>query len=404
MNNIIDYIEWRGDLTFQQSAFNEVDNLIFAQISYLNLGVIKGQVKIEELGKIYRKKIVSRENKSENDVSDFTERVEVMFLKASESRRFKDVLVTSFVNKFDEVRESQFSAMTFIINDDLMYVAYRGTDDTLVGFKENLNMSFSAPVPGQMDAVRYLKSILERFGQSEVIVGGHSKGGNFAVFAVTQLTDRERERISTIYNNDGPGFTENILNSEGYKKTVGKVKKYIPEDSFVGILMDDEEECTVVSASASSGILQHDGLNWDVKGTEFIRKESVSKKSAFVDKTIKHWLEGLNREEREEFVNELYAILKKSMNANCLNDIFRNRFKSTYYFIKKMGSLEEDKREMLQNTVLKLIQSGSEIKREEKENERNRRINSRKKKKIDNLSDKELRKFILKKISTNKEK
>lgn len=224
MNNIIDYIEWRGDLTFQQSAFNEVDNLIFAQISYLNLGVIKGQVKIEELGKIYRKKIVSRENKSENDVSDFTERVEVMFLKASESRRFKDVLVTSFVNKFDEVRESQFSAMTFIINDDLMYVAYRGTDDTLVGFKENLNMSFSAPVPGQMDAVRYLKSILERFGQSEVIVGGHSKGGNFAVFAVTQLTDRERERISTIYNNDGPGFTENILNSEGYKKTVGKVK------------------------------------------------------------------------------------------------------------------------------------------------------------------------------------
>lgn len=168
--------------------------------------------------------------------------------------------------------------------------------------------------------------------------------------------------------------------------------------------MDDEEECTVVSASASSGILQHDGLNWDVKGTEFIRKESVSKKSAFVDKTIKHWLEGLNREEREEFVNELYAILKKSMNANCLNDIFRNRFKSTYYFIKKMGSLEEDKREMLQNTVLKLIQSGSEIKREEKENERNRRINSRKKKKIENLSDKELRKFILKKISTNKEK
>lgn len=404
MNNIIDYIEWRGDLTFQQSAFNEVDNLIFAQISYLNLGVIKGQVKIEELGKIYRKKIASRENKSENDVSDFTERVEVMFLKASESRRFKDVLVTSFVNKFDEVRESQFSAMTFIINDDLMYVAYRGTDDTLVGFKENLNMSFSAPVPGQMDAVRYLKSILERFGQSEVIVGGHSKGGNFAVFAVSQLTDRERERISTIYNNDGPGFTENILNSEGYKKTVGKVKKYTPEDSFVGILMDDEEECTVVSASASSGILQHDGLNWDVKGTEFIRKESVSKKSAFVDKTIKHWLEGLNREEREEFVNELYAILKKSMNANCLNDIFRNRFKSTYYFIKKMGSLEEDKREMLQNTVLKLIQSGSEIKREEKENERNRRINSRKKKKIENLSDKELRKFILKKISTNKEK
>ncbi len=105
MNNIIDYIEWRGDLTFQQSAFNEVDNLIFAQISYLNLGVIKGQVKIEELGKIYRKKIASRENKSEKDVSDFTERVEVMFLKASESRRFKDVLVTSFVNKFDEVRE-----------------------------------------------------------------------------------------------------------------------------------------------------------------------------------------------------------------------------------------------------------------------------------------------------------
>lgn len=403
MNNIIDYIEWRGDLTFQQSEFNEVDNLIFAQISYLNLGVIKGQVSIEELGNIYRRKIASRKIRSEEEVSEFTERVEIMFLKASKSRRFKDVMVTNFVSKFDEIRESQFSAMTFLINEKMLYVAYRGTDDTIVGFKENLNMSFSAPVAGQMDAVRYLKLILERYSQSEVIVGGHSKGGNFAVFAVSGLTDKERKRISRVYNNDGPGFTENILNSDGYKKTVGLVKKFIPEDSFVGILMDDEEDSIVISASDSSGILQHDGLNWDVKGDKFIRKESVSKKSEFVDKTIKHWLKGLDIEEREAFVDELYKIVRKSMNASSLKDIYGNRFKTVYNFVKKMNNLEEDKRDMLQNTVLKLIQSGSEVKRIEKEYERKKRLYSRKyKKKISELDDRELKNFIFNKIMIRK--
>ena len=399
MNNLIDYIEWRGDLTFEQSGFNEVDNMVFSQIAYLNLGVVKGQMKIGELGKRYRDSLVERGVNSQKYVSEFTERVETMFLKAAKTKRYRDIYVTDFINKFDELRESQFSAMTFIIDNETMYVAYRGTDDTIVGFKENLNMSFQAPVPGQMDAVKYLKSILERFNHKNVIVGGHSKGGNFAVFAVSGLTDSERERITAIYNNDGPGFTENILNSEGYRKTAGRVKKFIPKDSFVGILMDDEEEYTVINASGSSGILQHDGLNWDVKGTEFVREKGVTKKSAFVDKTIKHWLEGLDRKQREEFVDQLYDIIKKSMNANRLNDISGNRLKMTYSFIKKMGDLEDDKREMMQNTVLKLIQSGSEIKKAEKENERNRKINSQKRHESILNKKETVKKVIKKKIN-----
>ena len=370
MDTIVDYIDWRGDITFEQSGFNEVDNLIFSQIAYLNLGVVKGMVPISELGERYIKMMAARDGNPDVYVSPLTTRVEKMFLKAAKSRRFKDVKVTDFVNKFDEVKESQFSAMTFIIDEKTVYVSYRGTDDTIVGFKENLNMAFSAPVPGQLDAVEYLKSILSKFDHEEILVGGHSKGGNFAVYAVSGLNDIQRERIKTVYNNDGPGFTENILNSHGYRETVGKVKKYIPKDSFVGILMDDEEEYIVINAHGSSGILQHDGLNWDVRGTGFVKMPGVTPKSQFVDKTIKHWLEGLDRKEREEFVEELYDIVKRSMQANKLNDISENRLKMTYRFFKKVGSMEDDKREMMQNTVMKLIQSGSEIKKEEKNSSR----------------------------------
>lgn len=389
MDTIVDYIDWRGDLTFEQSKFNEVDNLIFSQIAYLNLGVIKGKISLKKIGERYKKMMEVRDKNHNVYVSPLTTKVESMFLKASISRRFKDVMVTDFINKFDEINESQFSAMTFIIDENTIYVSYRGTDDTIVGFKENLNMAFQAPVPGQLDAVRYLEKILSKFDNYTVFVGGHSKGGNFAVYAVSGLDDEKRDRIKTVYNNDGPGFTENILSSDGYKKTVSKVKKYIPKDSFVGILMDDEEEYIVINASGSSGILQHDGMNWYVRGCEFVKVDNVTPQSVFVDKTIKHWLSGLDRGEREEFVEELYDIVKRAMNANKLNDISENRLKMTYRFFKKVGTMEDNKKEMMQNTVLKLIQSWSEIKKAEKESRQ-----SKKQKK--NISEK--RKKVFKKV------
>lgn len=374
LNNIIDYIDWRGDLTFKQSGFNEVDNMIFSQISYLNLGVIKGEMSIEELGQRYEKEIKNRNITQSSYIASLITRIEKMFMKAYKSNRFKDVLVSDFVNKFDEINESQFSAMTFIIDEDTIYVAFRGTDDTIVGFKENLNMSFSAPVPGQIDSVSYLRGILNKYDKKNIIVGGHSKGGNFAVFAVSGLTQEERDRISIVYNNDGPGFTEKILNSYGYKDTVKKVKKYLPKDSFVGILMDDEEEYIVVNASGASGILQHDGLNWEVRGSEFVKRKSITEKSQFVDKTVKYWLEGLNKEQREAFVDELYRIVKKSTNANCLNDISENRLSATYNFIRKMTNMDNEKKDMMQDTVMRLIHSGSEVKKEKKERKKVKRI------------------------------
>ncbi|MEG0479044.1 Mbeg1-like protein [Peptostreptococcus sp.] len=374
MDNIIDYIDWRGDLTFEQSGFNEVDNMIFSQISYLNLGVIKGKVSIAELGQRYIKSIEDREKEQGSYVTNLITRIEGMFLRTYSSNRFKDVLVSDFINKFDEVNESQFSAMTFTIDSDTIYVAFRGTDDTIIGFKENLNMSFSAPVPGQLDSVSYLKTILDKYDSKNIMVGGHSKGGNFAVFAVSGLSQKERDRISTVYNNDGPGFTEKILKSYGYKDTVKKVKKYIPKDSFVGILMDDEEKYIVVNASGASGILQHDGLNWEVKGKEFVKRNNVTEKSEFVDKTVKYWLEGLDKEQREEFVDELYNIVKNSTNANRLNEISENRLSATYNFIRKMTNMDSEKREMMQDTVMRLIHSGSEVKKKEKERRKVRRI------------------------------
>lgn len=364
MQNLVDYIDWRGDLSFEKSGFNEVDNLVFSEISYLNLGIVKGELELGSLLEGYSN-YIKRRKITKEVVPDFVLGIEKMFLKAVVSERFKKIRVCDYISKFDEIKESQFSAMCFIIDEETIYVAYRGTDDSLIGFKEDFNMCFSAPVHGQLEAASYLRMIMKKHKDKKFIVGGHSKGGNLAVYAVTGLEDEERERIIKVYNNDGPGFTDKILQSEAYKKTVPKVIKIMPKDSVVGILMEDNEESIIIDAKGGNGFAQHNGMNWYVCGNHFVRSNRTESGKLY-DKTMKSWLYSLSNKEREVFIDKFYEVIKKSTNANRLNDITDKGLSSGIKIIKNMANLNEEEKAMMQSVLLRLLKSRSDVKKKYK--------------------------------------
>ena len=227
--NILDYIDWRGDITFEEKGLNEVDNLIFCEISYLVMDDIERArsdegMTVAALYEAYaglrpRPKLI---------MNDPMPALRKMALSA----RFRNVIVKRYVNDVNPDEQAQFSAVTFLYKEDEAYVAFRGTDDTLVGWREDFNMSFLSETYGQKAAVEYLNGIAAETS-AKLTVGGHSKGGNFAVYAAAFCdADIRENRIERVYSNDGPGFRNEVTDSEGYLAVLPKIVKIIPESSF----------------------------------------------------------------------------------------------------------------------------------------------------------------------------
>lgn len=229
MANIFDYIQWR-DLSIEKVEFNEIDNLILARLSYFPLdGVVNGEEEIS-ITEAYEKY-----EKLENKGRILQQEDTTLFPILAKSTRFGKMKLTNYINKIDPKQEKQFSAVTILMPDNTIYVAYRGTDNTIVGWKEDFNMSFSELVPAQTDAANYLNNIAYKY-KNNIRVGGHSKGGNLAVYAAAFCDTEIQDRIINVYNNDGPGFCDKIINSKQYQNIIKKVHTYIPQSSITGVI------------------------------------------------------------------------------------------------------------------------------------------------------------------------
>lgn len=247
MPNIFDYIKWR-DIEIAKVEFNEIDNLILSRFSYLPLdGVISPNEEITIKEAYERTKILGTTGRTlqAEDID--------LYSTLANSIRFGKLKITEFINKIDTIQEKQFSAVTIILPDDTIYVAYRGTDYSIVGWKEDFNMSFKEQVPSQIDAVEYLENIAKKY-KCKIRVGGHSKGGNLAVYASAFCKPETQKRIIKVYNNDGPGFSEKIVNSEGYKRILKKVHTYIPQTSIIGRLLNHQEKTTILKSTQMRNI------------------------------------------------------------------------------------------------------------------------------------------------------
>lgn len=347
MANIINYLDWRGDLSFSASPLNEVDSLILSEIAYVDLeGIVSPYQSKPILLRTAVKQYVRRHRGEKDYIGAIMPKdIIPLFIKAGRTDRFGKIKVCGYVNHVSDDEQTQFSAITYIINDTQLCVAYRGTDDTIIGWKENFNMSFMHPVPAQLEALSYLEKAAVAREDFEMYLCGHSKGGNLAVYAATKASEKAKNRILSVYSHDGPGFTKEFIGGEDYADIKERIHTVVPQTSIVGMLLEHEENYEVVKSN-QTGLMQHDSFSWEVLGAAFVHLDNVTKESKFIDRTIKQWLSDMNAEQRERFVDALYSTLSAT-NAKTLTDLNSDRKK----IVKAWSGLDAEMR----NTVLKYI-------------------------------------------------
>lgn len=358
MANMLDYLVWRGDITIHQAGINDIDCFIMSQISYMNFDGVVGDSPAASFGEaeITIKEASKRLFKLREQASEgllLSDNNDTMLLKGlALSRRFCNMKLAAYVNKCDEEEEKQFSAICIFPGDNTVYISFRGTDDTLVGWKEDLNMSFQSPVPSQIEALEYLKTIAKEF-DGKIRLGGHSKGGNLAVYAASFCDLEIQKRIRSVYCFDGPGFINKVLNDSNFGKVEARIHAFVPQSSVVGMLLGHSVPYTVVE-SVQTGLYQHDPYSWKVIRNNFICLESISPESRFMDATLEEWIYSMNSEQRREFVEAVYFIIQQT-EAKTLLELSVNGLKNAKLIIKTMRNMEPATKKMLQKTFSGLM-------------------------------------------------
>lgn len=322
MGTIFDYFSWRGDISFDQVPLNEVDNLIFALLSYIDYdGLVPSEhtqtpVSIQAVANAF---FARNPDLRKISLGLIVPKEIVKLLRAARtSRRFRNVGICRYVNEIDLRKEMQFSAMTFRLPGGQTVVAFRGTDDTIVGWKENFNMSFLSAVPAQLRAAEYLNDAADHT-EGPIYVTGHSKGGNLSVYAAVKCRPDVKKRLVRVWNNDGPGFSGSMLTDTDYLDTKHLIQSLVPQSSVVGMLLGHDEDYTIVR-SRQVGLLQHNGLTWEVLGGSFQKVRTVTDESRWNDRNINQWIREMTPEQREQFSDALYQVLS-SGNVLTLSDL-----------------------------------------------------------------------------------
>ena len=307
MNNIITYT--RDNLnTFDSLPFNSVDSLILSSAAYFRFPESIPEIiswKGIRLQELYRAEYFQEMFRN----VPLTGSARQLFYAMAASPRFRDIRIMGYTDLFDPQQEKQFSAVTFCFQPNLYYIAYRGTDSTLIGWKEDFNMAFSKPVAGQRLAAIYLNQVSKCFDDSFVVCG-HSKGGNFAVYSSINVNNEMQERISIIYSFDGPGFRPEILHCEDYDKISHKICKLIPRSSLVGMLLENHEDYEVI-ASYNHGMMQHDPFSWKVQELEFKRVSKMDASRLVRSNAFNEWVLKLDDNQLLIFVETLFHVLKE---------------------------------------------------------------------------------------------
>lgn len=348
MGNIMDYISWRGDLSFEQSQFNEVDNLILACFSYVNLDGISAVTKqkgivLKKLTKEFMKLHTMKELEADKS---FIRLAPFMMMEMAKSVRFGKCVVRNYVNDIVTEAEQQFAAMEIVLEDGTSYVSFRGTDDTIIGWKEDFNLS-TGVVPAQKRAIEYLQKISEHT-DGMLRVGGHSKGGNLAIYG-SVMCKSAHEKILEIYSNDGPGFSREFQELPETKEMMPKIIRIIPEYSIIGTLLEHEKEPVIV-ASSSKGLLQHDGFSWEVQGPALVRRDSLNKTALRFIEILHKWIDGMDMEQKRLLIEDLFATLQASGYEN-LSEVQSGGLKSLAAMVKRVEKFAPESRGMMQELL-----------------------------------------------------
>lgn len=362
MANIFDYINWRGDLSVKAAPLNEVDFAIFAWLSYAPLeGYIPEDCTetAPAICDISKEFFVTHNLEAILKKSVSFTKTSMLALKTmAETERFRNIRVCCFESNTNVDKQVQFAALTFLTDDNTAVVTFRGTDDTLVGWREDFNMAFTDEVPGQKMAAEYLEKVAKSI-KGDIYVCGHSKGGNLAVYSVMKASKRLRNRIKKVYSFDGPGFGENTDLGDAVDEVYAKTVSIVPEESLVGMLLNHDKDYTVVPSDAKL-IMQHDITTWHVMGPRFQVLPGLKPSSIALSETIHKWLANIDDVEREVFVNALFDVLM-STDSTTINEINEDAFGYAMNMIKTMSGLPKETKKFLKSIVQEFIKQGSSI-------------------------------------------
>ncbi|MCQ2482038.1 MAG: DUF2974 domain-containing protein [Clostridia bacterium] len=358
MSNVIDYLNWRGDLSFEVSEFNEADSMVLSLISYVDWsGIVpedyKNAVYLKDAAKL------ALENDDLCHMIAVDEKAYRQLLDLCIcSKRFSDIKLLHYISKISYDIQMQFAALVFDIGTDIV-ICFRGTDDTIVGWQEDFNMSILKTVPSQSEALNYFISTANRFTKNRFILCGHSKGGNLAVFSAIMSPEALTDRIKFVYSLDGPGFMSSNVDSDKYKKLQSRITTYVPQSSIVGMFLDHEEKHIVIKSSASGGIAQHNGLTWEVLGNSFIHLEETDKRSRFIEKTFKDAIAVTSVEERTELAVALSQIIDM-LDNNTLTGLVNNIPSSIVKTIKGYDALSDSSKRIVMFFARTIISNGQQ--------------------------------------------
>ena len=349
MADMLDYLAWRGDIEFTQIPVNPVDALIFSTLSYIQFEDI---VPDNPHQSISMAEAAAGLFSLAEPVTRTRVKKDLDLLKAAaESHRFDNIRLSFYRSILIPEEDTQFAAMTVFLEDGSAYIAFRGTDNTLTGWKEDFNMSFQSSVPAQHLALAHVQEFAA-VHPMPIWMGGHSKGGNLAVYAAAKCGDLLQKRIVEVYSQDGPGFPAEMMNDPGYQSILPKVRSYVPQSSVIGMLLEHEEPYTIIRSN-QIGIMQHDPYSWQVLGPDFLQVEKLTADSRFLDRTFKNWLASMSNEERSEFFDTVFELLE-STGAEHAGEIIRPQNVRAYLKVLKTN---EYMRNVLASELVRLVSS-----------------------------------------------
>lgn len=323
MGNLLGYLEWRGDIPLSAMPLNVIDQLVMSRVAYLPFdGVISASFAPPRLplGEALRRvRALGRSFRMRED--------EALIDMLMGSPRLNALEVGGYVNRFirddhNPDRQEQFSAFTAFLPDGMALVSFRGTDGTLIGWKEDFRMAFEDAIPAQTTAAEYVIA-LARATQGGLLLAGHSKGGNLAMYAAGFCGEDVQKRVLSATNFDGPGFNERVIEHEAIARVIDRVHTYMPQSSVVGMLLEHAERFTIVE-SQSVSVFQHDLYKWKIRRDAFITMEAHTQSSRYIDATLKEWLRDMRPELREKLVDGLFEIIQAD-GGETFRDALRGR-------------------------------------------------------------------------------
>lgn len=351
MGIIFDYLDQVAYDSIYDIPFNELDMLILTEITYLPFD----QIVSNQIAPDCTCRLFEAAEKLPQDLSMLVTKNRLKLLeKIASSTRFKNIKLMGYVNDIDPDVQKQFAAMIFKIKPDSYVLTFRGTDDSIIGWKEDFHMTYMDQVPAQKTAVNYLRKAMDAL-PGQFILTGHSKGGNLASYAASQIEPEYQERIQSIYSYDAPGLNHSVITSQGYQTISDKIKRYIPQGSIVGMMLETPKQAQIVKSTAIGGLAQHDTFSWQISDQTFVLLDNLNPDSLQVDKTLKNWVDSVSDEELKDFFDLFFGLILDA-GISSINDLTKlENFNKILAVFENANALTDQEREMLTRLAKLLV-------------------------------------------------